>query len=147
VYSRFWFLWLIPAFLFINLRIDPSMVDYGVSIGLVSIAIAIYLSAGTPIRDFLKEIKKGSVDEKIAMLYGYILGIPKWKDGCDKIKEQQTKKICADVRAIGKIRASMDLGQKEDIYKAKDELINEMKGANLIKESEEIDRVFKLHVY
>jgi hypothetical protein len=67
VYSRFWFLWLIPAFLFIKLRVDDSMVDYGVLIGLVAIAVAIYLSAGNPIRDFLREIKRGTVDEKIAM--------------------------------------------------------------------------------
>jgi hypothetical protein len=153
VYSRFWVVWLIPAFLFIGLWVDHSMVnfggtiDYGILIGLVAIGIAIYLSAGSPIRDFLREIKRGSVDEKIAMLYGYILSIPKWRDESDKVRDWRTKRICADIRAIGKIKASIHIGQKEDIYKARDELVNEMRSAKLIKESEEIDRVFRLHVY
>jgi hypothetical protein len=151
--NKFWFVWLIPAFLFIKLGVDHSMVnlggtiDYGILIGLVAIAIAVYLSAGNPIRDFLKEIKRGTVDEKIAMLYGYTLNIREWKDESDKIKEQRVKRISAVIRSIGKIKASIDIGQKEDIYKAKDELINEMIDAKLIKESEQIDRVFRLHVY
>jgi hypothetical protein len=55
------------------------------------------------------------------------LSIPSWNDKPNRVKEQQIKKICADIRSIGKIRASIDIGQKEDIYRAKDELINEMK--------------------
>lgn len=45
--------------------IDRSMtdvgftIDYGILIGLAAIAVAIYLSAGSPIRDFLREIKRG----------------------------------------------------------------------------------------
>ena len=153
MYSRFWFLWLIPAFLFIELGVDHSMVnlggtiDYGMLIGLARYCHSDISKCGKSYQRFLREIKKGSVDEKIAMFYGYILSIPKWKDESNKVKEQQTKKICADIRGIGKIKASIDIGQKEDIYKAKDELINEMKDAKLIKKSEEIDRIFRLHVY
>lgn len=133
--------------------IDRSMtdvgftIDYGILIGLAAIAVAIYLSAGSPIRDFLREIKRGSVDEKIAMLYGYTLSINSWKDAPNEIKRRNVKRICSDIRSIGKIRTSIDIGQKEDLHIAKDELVKVMCDSSLIEEDKEVDRVFRLHVY
>lgn len=126
---------------------DIRLVDYAIAAALVAIAVSIYFAAGNPIRDFLRETKKGQIDEKIAMLYGYILSIPDWKDAKDVVKQRYTKKISADIRAIGKIRGSMEPGQKEDLFEAKKELMKEMNSSGLSNEADQLDTVFRTWIW
>jgi choline-glycine betaine transporter len=50
----------------------------GIFFGLLAIAVAIGFGLGKRVDDFLKETKRGTVDEKIAMLYGYAVDVKKW---------------------------------------------------------------------
>jgi hypothetical protein len=113
----------------------------GIFFGLLAIAVAIGFGLGKRVDDFLKETKRGTVDEKIAMLYGYAVEVKKW-DNSDKTIQYKVERIKSDLRSIGRMKKAIQQGQKEDLITAKDKLIGEMKTNNLKDEANDLERVF-----
>jgi hypothetical protein len=111
-----------------------TLTDWGFTItvffGLLSIASAIGFGLGKRVDDFLKETKRGTVDEKIAMLYGYAFDVKTW-DISNKNIQYKVERIKSDLRTIGRMKNAIQQGQKEDLITAKDKLIDEMKTNNL----------------
>ena len=92
----------------------------------LSVALAIGFGLGKRVNDFLNETRRGTVDEKIAMLYGYTNDVKAW-DASDTNTRFKVERIKSDLRSIGRMKKAIQQGQKEDLISAKDQLIQEMK--------------------
>jgi hypothetical protein len=115
----------------------------GISIfaGFLTVALAIGFGLGRKVNDFLNETRRGTVDEKIAMLYGYASDVKKWNVS-DVDTRFKIERIKSDIRSIGRMKKAIQQGQKEDLIKAKDQLIEEMKRNKLDTEAHDIDTVY-----
>jgi hypothetical protein len=110
--------------------------------GLVAIAVAIYFGVSDKVRDFLLETKKGEVDQKIAMLYGYAMNVRTWRDETVDINLMMGR-IVADIWTIGRIRKSIRDEQRDNLLLARNALIREMRNNGFNDEVERIETLFK----
>jgi hypothetical protein len=114
----------------------------GIFFGLLAIALAIGFGLAKRINDFLNETRRGLVDEKIAMLYGYAEDVKKWNNSSTD-SEYKVQRIMSDLRSLGRMKKVIQKGQKEDLTTAKDRVLGEMrKKSELIQQANEIDNVF-----
>jgi hypothetical protein len=113
----------------------------GIFFGLLGIAIAIGFGLGKRVNDFLNETRRGTVDEKIAMLYGYAYDVKTWNSS-DINTKFKVERIKSDLRSIGRMKKAIQQGQKEDLSRAKNQLVEELKNNKLDKEAYDIDTVF-----
>jgi hypothetical protein len=86
--------------------------------------VIIVLGIIRPIKDFLREIKRSQIDEKIAMLYGYSSSVKTWKN--TRI-DFMIERILSDIRAVGRIKTAINDDQRERLVVALTELFEEMK--------------------
>ncbi len=143
-----WYLLLpiLPLFIIGYSRLSHNtLTDWGLNLsilsGLAVIALAIGFGLGKRLNDFLNETRRGLVDEKIAMLYGYANDVKNW-DSDIEIK-YKPERIKSDMRSLGRMKKAIQQGQKEDLVTAKDDLLVEMnKNSKLKNAASDIDRVF-----
>jgi hypothetical protein len=83
------------------------------------------------------------------MFYGYIheFQITKRTEISDDVSLVLIKRLQSDIRAIGRIKDSIETGQREDLTRAKEDLLKQMRKSEFNQESEEVDFVFKLWLW
>jgi hypothetical protein len=75
--------------------------------------------------DFLRNSAASTIDEKIAVLYGYTNNVPKWKEESINI-DYMRHQILADISSIAKIRGRMGWEQWRELIRVLGLLIEAM---------------------
>ena len=120
--------------------------NLAIMFGLVAIAVAIYFGVSDKVRDFLLETKKGEIDQKIAMLYGYAMSVRTWRDQNDAIVVDMNlmmARIVADIWTIGRIRKSIRDEQRDSLLQARNALIREVRINDFDDEVGRIETLFR----
>jgi hypothetical protein len=108
----------------------------------LAIAFAIWYGYAGKIRDFLRDSKIGQVDEKIGIIYIHANSALQYERADANARMFWTQRIRSDIRALGRIKDSIDTPQREDLTVAMQSLVREMSRLNLTEEAEQIRTVF-----
>lgn len=130
-----------------NLAFGLSL-GLGIAFGLVSIAFAIWFGYVGRLRDFLRDSKRGQVDEKIAVIIGHTLRYREMsaQDTHIQIRDLFLRRLTSDIRAIGRIRDSIGTSQRDDLDRAIHDLLTTMRSSGFNDDADEVDRVYRLWV-
>ena len=131
-----------------NLALGLSL-GLGIAFGLVSIAFAIWFGYVGRLRDFLRDSKRGQVDEKISVMLGhaaFFRTTPALNIDVDT-RNLLLRRVNSDIRSIGRIADSIGSGQREDLTRAKNDLIAAMNLSGYNQEANEVDMVFSLWLW
>lgn len=112
----------------------------------LAIAFAIWYGYAGRIRDFLRDAKRGQVDEKIAVIIGHALryrNISAQKTSTE-IRNLYLRRLNSDIRSIGRIKDSVGISQREDLDRAIRDLIATMRNSGFNEDADDVDRVFRL---
>jgi len=109
--------------------------------GILAIALAIGFGIGKRIKDSIQETRRGLIDEKIAMMYGYVNDVNSWKARNINV-EYMTERIIADIRSVGRIKHSVKDKQKENLKLAGEGLQHEMTNEGYTHQSSQLNSVF-----
>ena len=118
---------------------DALAISLAIGFGFAGLIAAVFLSLSDKVRDFFLESKKGEIDEKIAMLYGYALAA---KGLTEENRNLMVERMAADIRSIGRLRKSIRDEQLENLLSAKDTLISEMRAISQ-NDADRLLRVFQ----
>lgn len=123
-------LWILGAFFTIGgaiVTLGTPSPDIGlglIAIGLGAVAIALSLQNDRRTTSILNEIKRGEIDQKLAMVYTYVeaLWLPR-KDKADRLAEAPywdylVERVILDVRTVIDIRGEISLSMREEIEAA-----------------------------
>jgi hypothetical protein len=105
-------------------------------IGLIGlgIAIAIELRKSRSVFDklvgYLGDSTQSTVDEKIAVLYSYVIAVPTWRPVGININ-LMISRIVSDLNSIARIRDKMTWEQWRELHRVLIQLINVMKDSDM----------------
>ena len=122
-----------------------SLTDWGLNLsiffGFLTLALTIGFGIGKRFKDFIQETRRGLIDEKIAMIYGYANDVKSWKIKNINI-EYITERIIADIRSVSRIKDSVKDEQKENLKLAVEGLQNEMTKEGYSHQSSKLNSIF-----
>lgn len=100
------------------------------------------------LRDFLRDSKRGQVDEKIAVIIGHTLRYSEMsvQNTPAQVRDLFLRRLTSDIRSIGRIRDSIGIGQREDLDRAIHDLLITMRNSGFNNDADEVDRVYRLWV-
>ncbi|PWU80958.1 MAG: hypothetical protein DLM72_09875 [Candidatus Nitrosopolaris wilkensis] len=79
--------------------------------------------------NFLRNSTLSTVDEKIAVLYGYANNVPTWKDKKSNI-DLMTKQIPSDISSIARVRNNIEYTPWREVIGVLNSLIESMQKEN-----------------